>query len=82
VKFSVDRALTPDELDDAEERDLVIAGVLCRQIPARDGWYVRAQTGALEWQLGEGPGGDDGRTFLRLLAGAGAVRLPAARRRA
>jgi hypothetical protein len=82
VRFSLDRALTPAELDDAQERDLIVAGVLCRQIPTADGWYVRAQEGALEWQLGEGEDGADGRTFLRLLASTGAVRVPTERPRA
>jgi hypothetical protein len=76
VRFTRHVALSADELDDAVERDLEIAGVLCRQIPTRTGWYVRAMTGSLEWQLGEGEGGEDARTFLRLLAHAGVVRVP------
>jgi hypothetical protein len=37
VRFTRHVALSADELDDAVERDLEIAGVLCRQIPTRTG---------------------------------------------
>jgi hypothetical protein len=77
VRFERHAAVAPEELDTPEERDLVISGVLCRQVPAGDSWYVRSAPGALEWVLDS----DDGRTFLRLLAATGAVRLPIGERR-